>query len=217
MLSLKKHAGLFFPVTLIFLFIFPSCSHFEPIEYSPHSVKAVSEKRSKKLLITGLNLFRERQYSKARDSLEKINYGEKGFLFAVLEIQKINYIEEDWERFFGLAAYYRKKLLSSLKLAKKHFHQEMLALEILALVRHCRLPEALQIIDWSLVLAKNIQKDSTKIYNTAHFFKLQSQIGEKKLQKIEWEKQIDLWPIEFEYINKLENPKNIRMKVSSQC
>ena len=80
------------------------------------------------------------------------------FLPAIIEIQKINYIEQDWTRFFGLASYYKKKFLVSREMSIKYFRQEILALEILALVRHCRLPEALQTMKWSLELAKKIKK-----------------------------------------------------------
>ena len=85
--------------------------------------------------------------------------------------------------FFGLASYYRKKLLYSTEISVENFRQEMLALEILALIRHCRLSEALRIIEWSLWLAREINKDSSKIQKAVHFLKLKTKIGEKKVQK----------------------------------
>ena len=114
---------------------------------------------------------------------EKLSYGEEGFLLALVEIQKINYIQEDWNRFFGLASYYRKKLLSSQEKAILNFQQNLLALEALALIRHCRFSSARQVIEWSLALAKNIKKPALKIQKTAHFLKLQTKVGDKEKPK----------------------------------
>lgn len=162
-------------------------------------------------------LFRKNELSEAREWLEKLNYEEEGFLFALLEIQKINYIEKDWDRFFGLASYYRKKLLYSPEMATKNFKQEMLTLEILALIRHCRYPEASQVIEWSLALAENIKKSSSKIKKTIYFLKLKTQTGDEKVKRTDWEKQINLWPVDPKNINRLDNPKYLRMKVDSKC
>ena len=162
-------------------------------------------------------MFRKGRLNEARSWLEKLNYGDESFISAILEIQKINYIQKDWNRFFGLAAYYRKKLLSSHEISLKNFRQEMLALEILALIRHCRFPESLKIIEWSLELAEKTKKDSSKIHKTVYFFKLKKQIDEIKTQKTDWKKHIQLWPVHPDRIKQLSNPKYLRIKVKSQC
>ena len=176
-----------FPLIPVFLFFFFSCTHFESFKPSEDSVKIQSknqdDKQSFNSLVLGWDLFKKGELNEARSQLEKLNYGGESFLPAILEIQKINYIEKDWDRFFGLASYYRKKLLYSTEISVQNFRQEMLALEILALVRHCRLSEALRIIEWSLWLAGEINKDSSKIQKTVHFLKLKTKIGDKRVQK----------------------------------
>ncbi len=169
------------------------------------------------LLLTGWHLFKEGRLNEARNRFEKINYENKDFISAIMEIQKINYTQRDWNRFFGLAVYYRKKLLSSHERSLKNFRQEMLALEVLGLLRHCRFPESLEIIEWSLKLAEELKKDSSKIQKTVHFFKFKKQVGEIKTQKTDWKKQIRLWPVDSDRIKWLSNPKHLRMKVKSQC
>lgn len=207
---------LFFSVISVF-FIF-SCAHFQPPEQSKETQSKHQEKKeSFGFLVKGLDLFKKKKFSESRKWLEKLNHGDEGFLLALLEIQKINYIEEDWDPFFGLASYYRKKFLYSPEKAAANFRQNMLALEILALIRHCRLPEALQVIEWSLALAKNIKKEASRIQKTIHLLKLKTQLGEKKIQSTDWKKQINLWPVAPENINRLNNPKYLRMKVDSKC
>ena len=51
-----------------------------------------------------------------------------------------------------------------------------------------RFSEASQITKWSLQLAKQIKKDSSKIQKTTYFFKLKTQVGEKKNKKNRLEK-----------------------------
>lgn len=225
MFYLIRHPSLlfdsFFPFISISLFFFFSCTHFEPLKSPDHSVKVQSKnqdnKQSFSSLMSGWSLFKEGRLNEARSQLEKLDYGGESFLSAILELQKINYIEEDWDRFFGLASYYRKKLLYSTEISVQNFRQEMLALEILALIRHCRLSEALRIIEWSLWLAREINEDSSKIQKTVHFLRLKTKIGEKRVQKTDWERQINLWPVDTESVKRLTNPKYLRMKVNSKC
>ncbi len=205
------------------LFFFFSCTHIRSSQKSgalTGDQKPEQDQVRKKpsdFLIMGWNFFKQKKLNEARIWLEKLNYGDEGFISSILEIQKINYIQKDWTRFFGLAVYYRKKLLSSDETSIKNFRQEMLALEILALIRHCRFPEALKIIEWSLGLAEKIKKDSSKISKTVYFFKLKKQVDGIKTKKTDWGKQIHLWPVNSDRIKWLSNPKNLRMKVKSQC
>ena len=218
----------FFFTSFIFfmsLCFFFSCTHIKKPHQSSDSLTEKqklnkgreAERLSSDFLLTGWKLFKGEKLKEARDWLEKLNYEHKDFISAIVEIQKINYIQKDWSRFFGLAVYYRKKLLSSYKESLKSFRQEMLALEILALIRHCRFSEALEIIEWSLKLAGELKKDSSKINKTVHFFKFKKQVGNVKTQKTDWKKQIHLWPVKSDRVKWLSNPKHLRMRVKSQC
>ena len=210
---------MFFCVFVLFF----SCTHKKPYQFSKsltegqRTDKSQIGRKSSDFLLIGWNLFKRGKFNEARNWFEKLNYKDEGFISAILEIQKINYIQKDWNRFFGLAVYYRKKLLSSHEMSMKNFHQKMLALEILALLRHCHFNEALEIIEWSLELAERLKKDSSKIQKTIYFFKLKKRIGEVKTQKTDWKKQIRLWPLDSGHIKWLSNPKHLRVKVKSRC
>lgn len=212
---------LFFPVFFVSSFFFFSCAHLKSLKSSnyPIEVQAKKQGREKSFdsLETGLNLFQEGKLNESRNQLEELNYKDGNFLSSIFEIQKINYIEQDWDRFFGLAYYYRKKFLYSYTVSEKNFKQEVLALEILALIRRCRFSEASRVIKWSLALAKKIKKDSSKIQKTIYFFKLGKHLGEKEAWEIDLEKQMDLWSVTPRNIRWLSNPKHVRVKVSNQC
>ena len=85
----------------------------------------------------GFSFFKKGKLDQARVYFEKINKNQKYFIPSLLEIQKINYLQQKWDQFFGLAWYYREVLLSLPKVSSQKFKQEMLALEMLALVKHC--------------------------------------------------------------------------------
>ena len=99
-----KNPTAFFPLPLLliilaFLFFF-SCTHLN--KPSDDSLK-VQNKKNQDLFPSfnpGLGFIKKGKLSEARNQLEKLSYGEEGFLLALLEIQKINYIEQDWDRFF---------------------------------------------------------------------------------------------------------------------
>lgn len=168
-------------------------------------------------LKAGVQLFHEGSLQPARACFERLSYGSEGFGQALLEIQKINYTEKDWSRFFALAVYYRNKLLPSKRGLAEHFQQEMLALEVLALLRHCRFPEALQIMEWSLKAAEEAGKDSSKIQKAANFLKLKERVGDRPGKWMDWGKRVYLWPVSAGGAISLDNPKRLRARVRSQC
>ena len=165
----------------------------------------------------GGSFFQQGRLGPARSCFEKLNYGAGDFAPALLEIQKINYTEKDWTRFFGLAVYYRGKLLATKEMAAKNFHQEMLALELLALLRHCRFEEALAVLEWGLRAAAEAKKDSSKIQKAADFLKLKERVGDRPRPWTDWERRARLWPVQTEQIISLDNPKRARARVKSKC
>ena len=168
--------------------------------------------------VKGLYAFHKGDLDAALGQFQKLNRGDLNFVSGLLEIQKINYSKGRWDHFFGLAGYYRNVLLSSDKIALKNFREEFLALEILALARHCRFSSAGGIINWSLKLAKRIKKPAKKIKKTVSFFNLKKLIGDTKNNtKHKQKDDTYLWPLQFKQLEKVDNPKHLRMKVKSQC
>ncbi len=203
-----------------FFFCFPvlcllSCTHAR----NQKDLSTVSVPPHSSVYIQGLYLFHKGDLDFAVSRFKKLNRGERDFVFGLLEIQKINYSQSRWDHFFGLAGYYRNVLLSSDERALKNFREEFLALEILALARHCRFPSAARIIQWSLQLAKRVKKPAEKIKKTISFFNLKQLIGDIKNNTGKKNEKEDtyLWPLRFKQLEKVDNPKHLRMKVKSQC
>ena len=165
----------------------------------------------------GADFFQQGRLSQARDCFESINYRDEGFVSALREIQKINYREARWSRFFGLAVYYRGKMLSTPEAAAQNFRQEMPALEILALLRHCRPQEARRIKEWGLRMAAAAQKDSSQIQKAGDFLNVGKRVGDSPKPWMDWGRRIHLWPVAQHQIISLDNPKQARAKVKSKC
>ena len=200
---------------LFCLFLF-SCTHIKHTVFN--NVGSLSLKQSY-AFVKGVDLFQAGKLNEARGQFEMLNRGDKYFILGLLEIQKINYIKNDWDRFFGLAVYYRNVLLSSHEMFIRNFQQELLTLEVLALIRHCRFYESGQLIKWGMELAEKIKKDYSKIKKTIYFFNLKTLIGdqEQNQNKGDWRERIYLWPLYPNQLRWLDNPKHLRVKVDSQC
>jgi len=224
---------------ILSLICFLSCSHIKKVDQTDqkstsnkqikktnkkaHITSVSSLKQTKKTLsqksifYKAVLFFQQGQLDLAISEFESINYGHPDFTTSLLEIQKINYIKKNWNKFFGLASYYRNVLLSSLEKSKEHFKQEMLALEILALIRHCRFSDTKKLADWSLHLASQIKQDGSKIKKTVYFLNFKEIITENKKAEKSLKNYINFWPLNIKQINLLDNPKYLRVKVESQC
>ncbi len=213
--------------------VFFSCSHIPP-SVEPAVPKPVVKKEGLGVQSTsggtktkkgvdsfarGLELFQTGRLRPARAVFEGFHMGDRYFLPALVEIQKINYRESRWDHFFGLALYYRRLLLSSPEQAKKNFRQNLLALEILALIRHCRFEESQKIRDLSLQLAQKTNQDSAKIKKTGYFFNLKKLVSDQKPDHSTkpLTEQMYLWPLKRQELKWVKNPKNLRVRVQSRC
>ena len=186
--------------------------------FPAHPKKLGTEGDRQRVFDKGLRLFQQGHLLSARILFESFHRGDTNFVPALVELQKINYREKQWDRFFGLALYYRSLLLSSPKDWRTNFRQKPLALEILALIRHCRFKESQKIKEWSLNLAQSLNTDSHYIKKTANFFKLKKLIGDQKTgTQNSLNEQIHSWPLKQQELKWVDNPQNLRVKVKSQC
>ena len=192
-----------------------SCGHYQQNLSSESSLTT----RSKKAYFKGLTLFKKKKLDSSRAYFENINKGSKYFVPAILETQKINYIQGKWDQFFGAANYYRLALLANDAAARRYFQQEILALEVLALIRHCRFDLAYQVVEYSLALGRRIHKNTLKIQQAGYFFKLKKLSVSKKTKKqnIKFIRRMNFWLLQPNQLKELDNPKNLRMQVKSKC
>lgn len=202
---------------LFIIYIFPSCVSVN--NKSAYSIKKLKNNKQHHVFTKGVKLFHKKKLIVARKQFEKLNLGDKDFFSALLEIQKINYIKNNWDRFFGLAIYYRSQLNFAHKISFKNYKQELLVLEILALIRHCQFTESKKLIKWSIALAKKHKQPFFKIKKTIYFMNLKALIKNKKKETktLKFKNQINIWNIKSHQLNLLDNPKHVNMKVIDQC
>lgn len=206
-------------IILYFIFLatfMVSCSHIKKTLTHDEEVKD-AKTPAVSFFQKGVKFFQKNQLKKALNLFEQINHQDKNFILALLEIQKIHYINKDWDQFFGRAFYYRNMLLSSKALAQKNFHQDLLTLEILALLRHCQFFPANQLHIYSLELAKKLKKPSSNIKKTKYFLTLQKRVGDPLKKPSDWKQDTHLWPVTSQQLKWVDNPKNIKMRVQNVC
>lgn len=81
----------------------------------------------------------------------------RDFRIAFRESQKVLYKKAAWDRFFGVATYYRKNLMTGF------FEPDALALEILALIKHCQFEAAEKLIASEQSLVAELLKSGTAV------------------------------------------------------
>lgn len=96
------------------------------------SPKAVAEETSREDMTQAISKLQKKELEKAYETLDTVPQDSLSFRIAFLEMQKVHYRQQSWDKFFGYATYYRKKLLGTF------FQPELLVLEALALVKHCQ-------------------------------------------------------------------------------
>ena len=202
--------------SLIGLMCLVSCQHGH--QDKKNSIKD-QNKAARSSYIKGVSLFKKEKLNVAQGKFESVNRGNKYFVPSLLEIQKINYIQGDWDSFFGIANYYRSVLLDSKTSVQRYFQQDLLALEVLALIRHCRFNLAYQVVEYGLSIGRSANKKVLKIRQAGYFFKLKELVASKKFKKKNTGliKRMNFWPVKRRQLDWLDNPKNIKVKVKSEC
>lgn len=167
-----------------------------------------------------LDLIADDKPLQAREVLKAFNVKHVHFLDALTEIQKINYKDKEWERFFGRALFYRYLLIRDK--GGVAFHQRPIVLEILALSKHCRFKAAAQIAHWGREYAKKNNPDQPidEIEKSIELFAFNDLISEINKDKGSKKTKIlmrEMWAVNNKQMKLLTNPRNLRVKVESRC
>jgi len=141
--------------------------------------------------------------------LEQIPSGDPEFRFATEELMKIFYEEQDWERFFAYARYYRSRWASQ-------DWSEVYLLEPLALMRHCR-TETLALV---LYLKDQRPQDNALLQQIEDLAQIHFESKPVETQTAYSLRQRlrggSLWPIRLEKIHR-QHPAHLRLRVESAC
>ncbi len=138
----------------------------------------------------------------------------------VLEAQKHLYREGSWDAFFGASLYYRVRgdlVPGSSPLVKDH----LLALELMALARHCQWQPILE-LEKSLVSSAEEKPLSAKALSLIRlkreFVAFAQDQSERRLGLMEAVQQSkSQWNVPESALARLTSPKNLRVHVRSQC
>jgi hypothetical protein len=171
-----------------------------------------------------LVLLSKEKIQEAYALLEKVSPDDPSFTLATVELQKIHYRTEDWQKFFAYALFYRKGVLTSREQAVQHFQARMISLEALALSKHCQWKEASDLIH--SVIQSDIpmsDTDKSELQETLAYLKLQKGFAEIARARESSSKpspffnSSSYWNLSHEQMMRLPHPKHLRVVVKSRC
>lgn len=160
----------------------------------------------------------------AYHELEAIESHDARFVDALVELQKKHYQTQDWQRFFGYAAFYRKQLSSSANVAGSSFRARLLSLEVMALAKHCLWNEAREIGTSALALGKSLKvkelgelEDALTHVELAHSFPaaIEGKADERRPAPVFSDAL--LWRLRPSAMERVSHPKVLRKIVASRC
>lgn len=185
--------------------------------------------KDQKLLIGGLKAIEENHLELALQNLDAINVNAPEYVQAFGEIQKIQYRNNQWEKFFGYASFYRAKLM------QENLDPQLNVLEALALIRHCQFEPAHNVIEQTKALIANNKKlnDEAKVRAAADIqaaesiLELQQNLA-ARVTSDEARKSIKAFSLESAWKVKestkqdmvksaINNPRALRVYVKNRC
>ena len=189
---------------------------------APANIPAYNQKNNQKLLTARIAL-KEDQPVLARNLLESIPAGSREFIPALLELEKIHYRAQAWDRFFSYASFYRQKVLNDPSLWRQNFRQRFFALEILALLKHCLFSAAVQVGEQGLEIAKKTRAGSSEIRHALIFVtpfekikEMRSPVNETAIPSMVMS-ETHYWPIHPSTLEAIQHPKFLKFEVQSRC
>ncbi|MBF0208032.1 MAG: hypothetical protein HQK53_14225 [Oligoflexia bacterium] len=182
------------------------------------------EAGDKPLLQQALLLLHKNQISEGYALLDKISETDKDFIPALLETQRIHYKQQEWEKFFGYANFYRLNLLEKKEQWASNFSGEMLSLEALALIRFCYWEEASAIVARGLEIGKEISSPGVKWVDKTQYFisalkahpKLESTDKKLNISGTAFSKKL-YWPVNSNTLKNIHHPRVVRFKMTARC
>lgn len=164
------------------------------------------------------------QIEGAYEKLSSVEESSADFVNALVESQKVHYRRAQWQSFFAYATFYRKKLLATPELTKKNFSSRMIALEVMALAKHCLWNEAREIGERALAQGREVGATNlAEIDETMARFKLVREFPKAIEGKADLKRPAPifsrelLWPVADKSLLRVSHPRNLRMMVESRC
>ncbi len=151
--------------------------------------------------------------------LANVRADNPGFVEALVELQKIHYRAQDWQKFFAYAMFYRKKIIAQ----TGSLNSRLISLELMALSKHCRQPEAQLIGTGALAFAREHGLDVSEIETTLVHLHLTGLYpntlkGKENTSRPPAVLAGELyWKIPAEELRLISEPSQLRAIVQSRC
>ena len=158
--------------------------------------------------------------------LDGIEPSSDDFPDALVEIQKLHYVNQDWPRFFAFAQFYRANLAAHPEAVSKKYRSRAFSLEALALAKHCQWDIARVIDQEGLRLAAaspNIHQDQAELneilehLEAAHRFPAVLKTQAAQLNSTPVFNSTLFWGIPPKELARIPHPRVLRVKVKNQC
>jgi hypothetical protein len=178
----------------------------------------------------GMELLQQGKKDLATQEFELVKARDPEFLNSLMEIQKLHYSTQAWDRFFAYAVFYRHRFLKTTEPTEKlrsNFRGRLIALEALALGKHCLWDEARSVARYGIELAKKLQiaesqevqeiQDALAQIELLHEFPKarKARPGEEVIQpafSLE-----NYWPIRQRSLDAIQDPSLLRFKLKGKC
>ncbi len=174
----------------------------------------------------GVRLAKAGDYEAALSIFEKVSKDDPTFVRALGEIEKIHYRRRDWNRFFAYAFYYQERFVGRPGMREGEFSAPTLALEVLALVRHCYKQKAIEKLTTAYRLASTMGVGSTPELALARSYLELAKILPKTMDPVTDTRHLPrgafqktlLWNLDRKSaIDRIDHPRVLRIEVKNRC
>lgn len=157
--------------------------------------------------------YKEKQYSKINECFNQSSFRSVHWLFLLTLQQKSLYQIKDWDRFFGISLFIRRKYFTDHQLDLKA-QDQAIALETLGLIRLCHNGEARQLM--TEFLQKNKVLSDSYLIKVKTFLELNG-IPPTTSSSPQPPRSDPTWVINKTQFERLTHPKNLKRKIKNLC
>ncbi len=161
---------------------------------------------------------------RAYDQFEMIPAESPDFVAALVELQKLHYRFEKWDRLFAYAVFYREKLLKTPQSQNKYFNSRMLSIEAASLIKHCLYKEASIVSRLGMKISERLQiQDTHEFQKALHFSRMSGNVTGLSHDNQDvptgsaFFTDRFFWPLHTETVSQVKHPRILRFQVKNAC
>ena len=156
-------------------------------------------------------------------TLEGIPESDAEFADALVELQKLHYRRQDWNKFFAYAQFYRIKAVSG-EAARRPLRARMISLEAMALAKHCRWSTAEEVLAWGIGQKDRMgREEHDELVKAREYLRLHNQFPKSALASEDQTKlpgafsTEQAWKLQGKMLASISHPKSLSVKLKSEC